>query len=204
MKRAVDVMVSATVLVVTAPFLGLIALVLRLTLGKPVLFAQERGGLDGRIFTMYKFRTMSDARDSSGDPLPDEERSTRIGSFLRSLSLDELPEFVNVLRGDMSLVGPRPLRADYLSLYSPEQARRHNVKPGLTGWAQVNGRNELSWEGKFELDVWYAENRSPSLDFKIVGLTMLDLLRRRGINQQGHATMPAFTGQLIRKDTSDS
>jgi lipopolysaccharide/colanic/teichoic acid biosynthesis glycosyltransferase len=163
-------------------------------MGKPVLFRQTRPGLHGVPFLMIKFRTMRDAVDASGVPLPDAARLTRLGRFLRSSSLDELPELWNVLKGEMSLVGPRPLLMEYLPLYSAEQARRHEVRPGVTGWAQVNGRNALSWEDKFALDLWYVENRSLWLDLKIVWMTIRKVIKRDGISAEGEATMPKFTG----------
>lgn len=166
---------------------------------RPILFHQLRAGLYGRPFWLYKFRTMTDARDSNGRLLPDEQRLTRFGRWLRSTSLDELPELWNVLKGDMSLVGPRPLLVEYLDRYSPEQARRHEMKPGLTGWAQVNGRNALSWEEKFRLDVWYVDNWSIWLDFKILWLTLVKVLTRDGISAHGHATMPEFKGSAVQQ-----
>lgn len=194
MKRLLDIVVSASMLVLLAPFLILLAALVRSRLGSPVLFRQIRPGRDGRPFMMVKFRTMRDARDAAGNPLPDSERLTPFGGFLRSTSLDELPELFNVLKGDMSLVGPRPLLMEYLPLYSPEQARRHEVRPGVTGWAQVNGRNALSWDEKFALDVWYVDNRSIWLDVKILVLTTYKVLKRSGISAEGEATMPRFTG----------
>ena len=176
------------------PLAGL-ALLVRLKLGSPIFFRQQRPGLRGKPFTMYKFRTMRDVVDARGQPLPDGERLTRLGRFLRSSSLDELPELFNVLRGDMSLVGPRPLLMEYLSRYSPEQARRHEVKPGITGWAQINGRNAISWEKKFKLDVWYVDNRSFWLDLKILLMTVQKVFRREGISAVGEATMPRFEGE---------
>jgi len=170
------------------------ALVIRTTLGKPVLFKQVRPGKDGKPFTIYKFRTMNNATGANGRLLPDEKRLTPFGKFLRSTSLDELPELFNVLKGDMSIVGPRPLLMQYLGRYTPEQVRRHEVKPGLTGWAQVNGRNALSWEEKFRLDVWYVDNWSLALDLKILIMTVVKVLRREGISQPGQATMEEFWG----------
>jgi lipopolysaccharide/colanic/teichoic acid biosynthesis glycosyltransferase len=193
-KRALDVTAAAAGLLALSPVLGLTALAVRLAVGSPVLFRQVRPGLHGRPFTMVKFRTMRDATDAAGNPLPDEERLTRVGRFLRSTSLDELPELWNVLRGEMSLVGPRPLLMEYLPLYTPEQARRHEVRPGLTGWAQVNGRNAIGWEEKFRLDVWYVDNRSTRLDLKILLLTLRKVFVREGISQQGKATMARFQG----------
>lgn len=163
-------------------------------MGRPVLFSQVRPGLNGKPFTMVKFRTMTDARDEHGQSLPDSERLTAFGRFLRASSLDELPELWNVFKGDMSLVGPRPLLMEYLELYSPEQARRHEARPGVTGWAQVNGRNALSWEEKFNLDVWYVDNHSFWLDLKILFMTVFKVLKRSDISQQGEATMSRFTG----------
>jgi sugar transferase EpsL len=163
-------------------------------MGSPVLFRQKRPGLHGQPFWLLKFRTMTDARDDNGAMLPDAVRLTSFGRFLRATSLDELPEFWNVLRGDMSLVGPRPLLIQYMSRYTPEQARRHEVKPGVTGWAQINGRNALTWEEKFKLDVWYVDNRSIRLDIKIIGKTIWKILKRDGINQPGQATMEQFKG----------
>jgi lipopolysaccharide/colanic/teichoic acid biosynthesis glycosyltransferase len=203
MKRAFDVLVAAAALTLLAPLLLAIAGAVRLCLGKPVLFAQLRPGLHGAPFRMIKFRTMRDAVDAKGQPLPDGERLTCLGSFLRAASLDELPELWNVLRGDMSLVGPRPLLMEYLPLYSPEQARRHEVQPGITGWAQVNGRNALSWEEKFRLDVWYVDHASLWLDIKIVALTFWKTIRRDGISQQGHATMPDFLGSEQQKTVTE-
>jgi lipopolysaccharide/colanic/teichoic acid biosynthesis glycosyltransferase len=194
LKRIVDVLVALAALLVLAPLLLALALAVRLSLGTPVLFRQARPGRGGRPFVILKFRTMREARDAAGVPLPDAERLTALGRFLRATSLDELPELVNVLRGDMSLVGPRPLLTEYLPLYSPEQARRHEVRPGVTGWAQVNGRNAISWEEKFDLDVWYVDNRSFLLDLRILVLTVARVLGRAGVNQEGQATMQRFTG----------
>jgi sugar transferase EpsL len=196
-KRALDVIISAMALSILCPLMGLVALAVRLRLGSPVLFRQVRPGLRGRPFTLYKFRSMTDARDSRGQPLPDAQRLTPFGRFLRSSSLDELPELLNVLRGDMSLVGPRPLLMQYLERYSPEQARRHEVKPGITGWAQVNGRNALTWERRFELDVWYVDHQSVSLDLKILALTAWKWLKREGISHPGQATMEEFRGKDV-------
>lgn len=193
MKRLFDLSVSALALLVLAlPLLVLIWLVRR-KLGSPVFFRQVRPGLNGLPFEMVKFRTMTDERGSDGQLLPDAVRLTSFGRFLRSTSLDELPELWNVLKGEMSLVGPRPLLMEYLPLYSPEQARRHDVRPGVTGWAQVNGRNAISWEEKFELDVWYVDHQSLWLDFKILWLTVKKVLVREGISAAGEATMSKFT-----------
>ncbi|HET6498380.1 MAG TPA: sugar transferase [Coriobacteriia bacterium] len=194
MKRLLDIVGATLGLVVLSPLLLGVALAIRLTSGPGVLFRQERPGLGGRTFTMYKFKTMLDARDASGVPLPDERRITRVGAVLRRWSLDELPELWNVLTGEMSLVGPRPLLAEYLPLYSAEQARRHEVRPGMTGWAQVNGRNAITWEQKFAYDVWYVDNRSLLLDLRILGMTVAAVLRREGITQEGHATAERFRG----------
>jgi sugar transferase EpsL len=194
MKRVFDLVVAAAAVALLAPLLLAIAVAVRLCLGKPVFFMQERPGLHGVPFRIVKFRTMRDAVDAAGRPLPDGERLTRLGKFLRSSSLDELPELWNVLRGDMSLVGPRPLLMQYLPLYSAEQARRHEVRPGITGWAQVNGRNAPSWDEKFRLDTWYVEHASFWLDLKIMALTVWTMVRRDGINHEGHATMPVFMG----------
>jgi lipopolysaccharide/colanic/teichoic acid biosynthesis glycosyltransferase len=171
-----------------------IAAVVRFAIGKPVLFRQTRPGKNGKLFTMYKFRTMTDRKDNSGVLLPDVERLTSLGRFLRASSLDELPELWNVLKGDMSVVGPRPLLPKYLPRYTPKQRRRHHVKPGITGWAQVNGRNALSWEQRFDLDVWYVDNRTLALDLRILAMTVLAVLARTGISADGHATMPEFRG----------
>lgn len=192
-KRAVDVAGAAAGLVLLSPVLAAVAVAVRME-GRPVLFRQERPGLGGRPFMMYKFRTMRGEFDSAGHPVPDEHRITRLGRVLRATSLDELPELINVLRGDMSLVGPRPLLMEYLPYYSPEQARRHDVRPGITGWAQVNGRNAITWEEKFRLDVWYVENRSLPLDLKILFLTVSRVLRRHGVSPEDQAIMPRFRG----------
>jgi len=193
-KRIFDVVVSSAALIALFPFLLVIVVLVRLFLGSPVLFRQERPGMKGRPFQLVKFRTMTDEKDSGGGLLPDADRLTRFGKFLRSTSLDELPELWNVLTGDMSLVGPRPLLMEYLPLYNARQARRHEVKPGLTGWAQVNGRNALTWEDRFERDVWYVENRSLLLDLKIIWMTLGIVLHRKGISHQDSATMERFKG----------
>lgn len=194
MKRLFDLLAASLALqLLVLPLLAL-AWLIRRKLGSPVLFCQVRPGLHGRPFTMVKFRTMTDERGPDGALLPDAQRLTSFGRFLRSSSLDELPELWNVLRGDMSLVGPRPLLMEYLPLYSPEQARRHEARPGITGWAQVNGRNALSWEEKFKLDVWYVDHRSLWLDVKILWLTVRKVLVREGISADGEATMSKFTG----------
>ncbi len=194
MKRVFDLQASAIGLMILAVPLALLAWQVRRKLGSPVLFTQVRPGLYGKPFRMVKFRTMTDARDASGALLPDAQRLTPFGRFLRTTSLDELPELWNVLKGDMSLVGPRPLLMQYLPLYSPEQARRHEVRPGVTGWAQVNGRNAISWEDKFNFDVWYVDNQSVWLDIKILWLTVKKVMVRDGISGAGEATMSAFQG----------
>ena len=194
MKRAFDLLFSALVLVFLLPILGLLAIVVYFRLGSPILFAQERPGYGGKPFTIYKFRTLKDSRDNSGNLLPDAERIDRFGSLLRSTSLDELPELWNVLMGDMSIVGPRPLLMEYLPLYSEQQARRHEVRPGITGWAQVRGRNSLGWDEKFQLDVWYVDNRTFILDLKIIWETIFTVLGRQGVTQEGHVTMERFRG----------
>ncbi len=194
MKRLQDIVLALFGLILLAPIIAIVAVCIRRKLGSPVIFSQVRPGMHGKPFKMVKFRTMLDAFDVDGNPLPDSQRMTRFGSFLRSSSLDELPELWNVLKGDMSLVGPRPLLMEYLPLYSPEQYRRHEVRPGVTGWAQINGRNALSWEDKFRLDVWYVDNRSFWLDCKIIFLTVKKVLVRDGISADGEATMTKFTG----------
>jgi lipopolysaccharide/colanic/teichoic acid biosynthesis glycosyltransferase len=193
-KRVFDLLLTSLGLAAISPVLLVLALLVWLFHGWPVIFTQQRPGYGGAPFMIYKFRSMSDARDPQGRLLPDEQRLTRFGRFLRAASLDELPELFNVLRGEMSLVGPRPLLMKYLPLYSPEQARRHDVLPGITGWAQVNGRNTLSWEDKFRLDVWYVDHWSLGLDVKILLLTIWKALRREGISQPGFATSQEFTG----------
>lgn len=201
-KRGIDVVAASMLIIVFAPVLLALAVAVRFSMGSPVVFKQVRPGLHGRPFTMYKFRTMTDARDNNGVLLPDAERLTRLGRFLRSTSLDELPELFNVLKGDMSLVGPRPLLMQYLPLYTPEQSRRHEVRPGITGWAQVNGRNAITWEQKFEHDVWYVDNWSLWLDIKILWLTLVAVIRRDGISAEGHVTMPPFRGSTGDTDAS--
>ena len=186
---------SAVALVLFSPLLLVIAVAVRVTMGSPVLFRHQRPGRHGQLFTLVKFRTMRDAVDRDGRPLPDEARLTQLGAFLRSTSLDELPELWNVLRGDMSLVGPRPLLVSYLERYSPEQARRHEVRPGVTGLAQVSGRNATTWQQRLELDVWYVDHRTLALDLRILWRTVTAVVRREGISAEGHATMPEFTGE---------
>jgi len=201
-KRVTDITASATALALLCPILAILALAVRLRLGSPVLFGQTRPGLFGRPFRLVKFRTMTDARDSAGRLRSDAERLTPFGRFLRACSLDELPTLWNVLKGDMSLVGPRPLLMQYLERYSPEEMRRHEVKPGITGWAQVNGRNALSWEQKFEYDLWYVRNNSFLLDLKILLLTIKKILVREGISQPGEATMEEFMGTKESADVA--
>ncbi|MCS7305983.1 MAG: sugar transferase [Thermoguttaceae bacterium] len=187
-----DLVGAAVLLVLLAPLMGVIAVVIWVTMGRPILFRQQRPGLYGRPFLIYKFRTMTMEQDKEGNLLPDSERLTRFGRWLRSTSLDELPELWNVLKGQMSLVGPRPLLMEYLDYYTPEQARRHEVKPGITGWAQIHGRNALSWEEKFQLDLWYVDNWSLWLDVKILLATVWKVFKQEGISAQGHVTMPKF------------
>jgi sugar transferase EpsL len=193
-KRVFDLILVIPALIVLSPFFLILYILVLVLFGFPVLFRQERPGLHGKTFYVLKFRTMTDSRNINGIILPDEARMTSFGRFLRSTSLDELPELFNILKGDMSLVGPRPLLMQYLPRYSQEQARRHDVKPGLTGWAQVNGRNAISWEEKFKLDIWYVDNRSLALDIKIILLTIMKILKREGISQDGCATMSEFMG----------
>lgn len=194
MKRIIDILGASFGLLLMSPVLAFVTYKIHREMGSPVLFRQTRPGLRGKPFQMIKFRTMRDAIDTDGRPLPDAERLTKLGRFLRSSSLDELPELWNVLKGDMSLVGPRPLLMEYLPLYSTEQARRHEVRPGVTGWAQVNGRNAISWDEKFALDVWYVDNRSLWLDLKIIWFTIRKVIKRDGISAAGEATMSKFTG----------
>ena len=194
MKRLFDFIVALSAFVMLLPIIIIVGILIRTKLGSPILFTQDRPGLNGKVFKMMKFRTMLDGKDKHGNLLPDDERMTPFGAFLRSTSLDELPGLFNVLKGDMSLVGPRPLLVQYLPLYSNEQARRHNVRPGITGWAQVNGRNAISWEQKFKLDVWYVDNQSLLLDFKILLLTVKKVFVREGISADGHVTIEPFKG----------
>ena len=197
-KCFVDFFVSGLVLVMLTPVLLIVSIIILFKLGSPILFRQQRPGLEGKPFILLKFRTMIDTRDSQGRFLPDKKRITRFGRFLRSISIDELPELINVLNDDMSIVGPRPLLMQYLDRYTLEQARRHEVKPGITGWAQVNGRNALTWEDKFKLDVWYVDNQSLWLDLKILAITVWEIFRREGINQPGQATAEEFMGSQER------
>ena len=193
-KRCMDMVGSGLGLVIFSPILMVLAILIRIRMGRPVMFKQMRPGLHGKPFYMYKFRTMTNKKDEQGNLFSDEQRLTRLGRFLRSTSLDELPELFNVLKGDMSLVGPRPLLMQYLDRYTPEQARRHEVKPGITGWAQVNGRNAITWEERFALDVWYVDNWSLWLDMKILFITLVKVFKREGISAAGEATMTEFMG----------
>ena len=193
-RRLFDIVTALAALLILSPLLVGVALAILATTGRPILFRQQRPGLRGRPFTILKFRTMRDARGADGNPLPDAERLTALGRFLRASSLDELPELINVIRGEMGIVGPRPLLMEYLPLYNAEQARRHEIKPGMTGWAQVSGRNAVDWPRRFELDVWYVDHRSGWLDAKILWLTLWQVGSRQGINQAGSATMEPFRG----------
>ena len=199
MKRVFDVLLSLVLLCIFTPVLLFVAMTIRYKLGSPVVFRQQRPGLYGKPFYLYKFRSMNDQRDSNGDLLPDSERLTSFGFFLRKYSLDELPQLINVLKGDLSLIGPRPLLMEYLPLYSEKQAKRHLVKPGITGWAQVNGRNAITWEEKFELDVWYVNHQSLFLDLKIIILTILKVIQSEGVSQADHVTMAKFTGTVPKE-----
>jgi sugar transferase EpsL len=199
LKRVSDVMLTVLSMPLWLPVVGIVALAVRWSLGSPVFFRQARGGFRGRVIEVLKFRTMTDERDRDGKLLADAQRLTRLGRALRSLSLDELPGLFNVIRGDLSLVGPRPLIADYLLLYTAHQARRHEVRPGITGWAQINGRNALTWDEKFDLDVWYVDNRSWVLDVRILLVTVVKVFGRDGINSDGDVTMPRFEGSRERE-----
>lgn len=199
MKRLIDIVVSFTLLFCLFPLLLMLAILVRLCLGSPVLFRQQRPGLHGLPFVLCKFRSMSDERDENGNLLPDHARLGSFGQLLRRLSLDELPQLWNVLKGDMSLIGPRPLLMQYLERYSPRQERRHEVRPGITGWAQVNGRNALSWEERFEMDVWYVGHQSFSLDLKILVMTVGKLFSGKDVSAEGHVTMPEFMGNTKEK-----
>ncbi len=204
MKRLFDIVAGLAGLVLLSPLLAVLAIGVRRGMGSPVFFLQSRPGYKGRLFTLYKFRTMRDAAGPEGRLLPDAERMTPLGRWMRRWSFDELPELFNVLKGDISLVGPRPLLPQYLERYTPEQARRHEVKPGLTGWAQVNGRNAISWEEKFALDVWYVDNRSFRLDLKILAMTAWKVLKREGISAEGEATMAEFMGTVSTSGKSEN
>ncbi|WP_223879951.1 MULTISPECIES: sugar transferase [Paenibacillus] len=199
-KRLLDLLVSCTLLLVLSPVIAATAILVRIKLGSPVVFRQQRPGLHGKPFHIYKFRTMTDARDGEGRLLSDELRLTRFGRLLRKYSLDELPQLWNVARGELSLVGPRPLLMEYLPLYNEQQARRHQVKPGITGWSQVNGRNALSWEEKFDLDVWYVDHRSFKLDLRILFMTAGKVFRSEGIQNGNHVTMPVFRGTVLQDE----
>lgn len=194
LKRSFDFICALIALILLFPILIIIAILIRIKLGSPIFFLQERVGKDNKVFKIIKFRTMRDIRDKNGNLLADEERMTSFGKTMRSLSIDELPELINILRGDMSIVGPRPLLVQYLSLYNDEQIKRHNTLPGLTGWAQINGRNNLSWNEKFDLDLWYVKNRSFKLDLKIIFLTIYKVIKREDINKEGQATTEYFNG----------
>lgn len=195
-KRIFDLALAIPLALVSLPFFLMVAILVRLFLGSPVLFRQQRPGRDGRIFWMVKFRTMTSAHDADGNLLPDDVRLTRFGAFLRMTSLDEIPELWNVIKGDMSLVGPRPLLVQYLDRYTPEQARRHEVRPGVTGWAQANGRNAITWEQKFAMDVWYVDHVSLGRDLKVLLRTLLSVVKQEGISTADHATAPEFTGSI--------
>jgi sugar transferase EpsL len=204
MKRLFDIAAGVGGLVLLSPLLAVLAIGVRCGMGSPVFFRQSRPGYKGCLFTLYKFRTMRDVEGADGKPLADAERLTPLGRWMRKWSLDELPELFNVLKGDMSLVGPRPLLPQYLGRYSPEQARRHEVTPGVTGWAQINGRNAITWEEKFALDVWYVDNRSFAVDVKILAMTAWKVLGQKGISAEGEATMPEFTGTVSTPRKSDN
>ncbi|MFS0822751.1 sugar transferase [Bacillus sp. 1P02SD] len=194
MKRLFDFIFALSMLILFMPIIIITALLIKIKLGSPILYKQNRPGLNGKPFTIYKFRTMTNEKDQNGNLLLDDKRLTTLGKFMRKHSLDEMPQLLNVLKGDLSLVGPRPLKMEYLSLYNSFQKRRHDVKPGITGWAQINGRNEISWEKRFELDVWYVNNRSFILDLKILLITIIKIIRSEGISQEGHVTMTEFKG----------
>ena len=194
LKTLFDKTLSLILIIILLPVYLVVSLLIWLNMGRPILFIQKRPGKDEKIFKLYKFRTMTNQKDENGNLLPDEKRLTKLGKFLRSTSLDEIPQLFNVLKGDMSFVGPRPLLVEYLPLYNERQRKRHKVKPGITGWAQVNGRNAISWEERFELDVWYVEHQSFWLDMKILWLTFIKVLKREGISQEGHVTMEKFKG----------
>ncbi|WP_462411178.1 sugar transferase [Neobacillus sp. Marseille-QA0830] len=199
MKRILDLILASAVLVIFSPVFIIISILVRIKLGSPIMFKQQRSGMNGKPFTLYKFRTMTDQRDKSGELLEDEFRLTPFGKFLRKYSVDEFPQLFNVLKGDISLVGPRPLLMEYLALYSEEQAKRLLVKPGITGWAQVNGRNAISWEERFKLDVWYVENQRFLLDLKILYLTVIKVIKSEDIKNDQHATMPSFEGNSVNQ-----
>jgi len=195
-KRVFDIILSLLLILIFSPIIVIVSIFIYFTMGEPILFRQIRPGLNEKLFTIYKFRTMNNKRDKNGDLLPDKDRLSKIGKIIRSTSLDELPQLFNVLKGDMSFVGPRPLLEEYLPLYNEEQKRRHSVIPGITGWAQVNGRNAISWEDKFKYDVWYVDNQSFWLDMKILLMTFLKVIKRDGISQNGQATIEKFRGNI--------
>jgi sugar transferase EpsL len=195
MKRAIDLLIAVPAFFIASPIWIIIAFLIKMKMGNPIYFIQTRPGLNGTLFKMYKFRSMTNKCDANGNILPDADRLIPLGQFLRSSSLDELPELYNVIKGEMSIVGPRPLLTKYLKRYTPEQARRHAVRPGITGWAQINGRNAITWEKKFILDVWYVDNQTFWLDLKIIALTIYKILKREAINQPGHATAEEFMGE---------
>ncbi len=203
-KRIMDIVVTTCLLMILSPVLLIISTLVVLWHGFPILFRQKRPGYQGKVFTLYKFRTMRDLTDQEGNPLPDADRLTKFGQFLRATSLDELPELINVLKGEMSLIGPRPLLIAYLPLYNHEQSRRHEVLPGITGWAQIHGRNNITWQEKFALDVWYVDHWSFWLDIKILGITIVKVLRREGISQPGQATAEFFMGNPPKSNQSNS
>ncbi|MCT4656946.1 MAG: sugar transferase [Cohaesibacter sp.] len=203
MRRVVDIGIALFVLIVFSPLLLVLVVLVRMKLGNPILFKHRRTGLHGKDFILYKFRSMTDATDQNGNRLPDAARLTRFGKFLRATSLDELPGFFNILIGDMTLIGPRPQDSNFMKRCTPEQFRRHDITPSMTGWAQVNGRNTISWEERFALDLWYIVNRSVLLDFKILALTIYVILQRQGISAQGHATMPEFTPPSPRLEAAE-
>ncbi len=202
MKRLFDLAAATVALILLSPVIGVVYLLVRSKLGRPALFRQQRPGLHGEVFELIKFRSMTDERDANGVLLPDEQRLPAFGKWLRSTSLDELPTLINVVKGEMSLVGPRPLLVDYLPLYSEEHARRHEVRPGLTGWAQVNGRNAVSWRARLNMDVWYVDRHSMMLDLRILGLTVARVLKRDGVSAEGHVTMPRFRGLEAEEESA--
>lgn len=203
-KRLFDFVSAFLALIVFSLLLAAVAVLVKVKLGSPVIFKQERPGLNNKVFTLYKFRTMTDERDENGELLPDEVRLTKFGQFLRNTSIDELPELINILKGDMSVIGPRPLLVQYIPLYNEHQARRAEVKPGLSGWAQVNGRNSVTWEDKFDMDVYYVDNYSLALDIKILFMTVKNVIKREGISSDTSATMEAFTGTPEKKEEKEN
>lgn len=194
MKRAMDIVISVLLLLLLSPIICIVALLIRYQMGTPILFRQQRPGLYGKLFFLYKFRTMNDHTDASGSLLSDQNRMSKLGQWLRKYSIDEIPQLINVVKGNMSLVGPRPLLVEYLPLYSAKQHVRHQTKPGMTGWAQINGRNDISWEEKFDLDIWYVKNHTLTLDLKILCATIIKVIKKDGITQTGHASVEKFTG----------